>query len=1098
MDLRKVGITIAVSLGAVFGGMQEGQATAWAWQQELTGESANAEGVIALWRFDKEAPGEDNSGNRHAIILRGTETQFVEDGKFGGGLKVEGDAQEAAGGLVKKSPELTPEGAFSIEMWIRPSEALTQRETAYLIDNKYLNQDSEREKSNHGYNLHLRRSGDAGAEQYTLVAALGLAEGTEQVRSSVIKLPAGEWAHVAFTYDGEKVGKFYLNGLLVGEKELKNGGSVQQANRDLVIGDRVGSTYYRFAGTFSQVRLLNNAMDYAGMMTKGVHLTASLDFARKNYFRMEEDQGSKVLVHNHSGEELNNVRVALQIEGQPQTFVEVAGVKDGESKEIEIPFDTTLKAGDYQVTAVMVDKEGKELGNPVVLEYALHHRINPDRMPVVMWGGSSVPDQLREIGFTHYFAIFQSSTADPIAFYRETSLDSVYSTLDRLVPIGMEAVVKISPVSSPRMEREPLNKYGRVDRNGNPYSRNNVDGLFPEVQEIFRKAGEWAAEKFAWSPVATASLIDTEVRDGSRPSFHDIDKEAYKEFSGKEIPKEIAGARGVPRGSIAGFPANGVLPDDFPVLEYLRWFWRVGDGWNKLHSIVHHELKKGFGDDFWTWFDPAVRAPSIWGSGGDVDYLSQWTYSYPDPGKIALATDELFAMADGKPDQKVMKMTQVIWYRNQTAPMPQNKGSRPATQAAWEKEEAEAKFITISPDHLKEALWLKLSYSVQGVMYHGIGSLLPNPNPGGYRYTNPDTVEALKDMLKNVVEPLGPALKAVPEISSDIAVLQSFTSQMFESGAGTYGWGRGWAADSYLVLRYAGIQPDIIYEEHIQNKALDNYKVLVMTECQVLTESIVKAIHAFQDAGGIVIGDEKLCPEIQADILMTSFRREVPDQDKKLMLEKATALLTELDGYYERSLIGSNPEILARKREAESGQYVFLANDARKYGNYVGHHRMVMEEGVPAEGEIKVKDGHPHVFDLVHRKKVSATNQEGWTNFAVSYEGGGGGIYLLLEEPVQTVKISGKDSVKAGEKLEVKVEIQSADSKTVDTVIPVTVTVKDANGETAEKTGFYAAEKGELQLDLDIAANDAIGEWTVEVEEATQGIKGEYKFQVQK
>ena len=33
--------------------------------------------------------------------------------------------------------------------------------------------------------------------------------------------------------------------------------------------------------------------------------------------------------------------------------------------------------------------------------------------------------------------------------------------------------------------------------------------------------------------------------------------------------------------------------------------------------------------------------------GGDVDVISQWTYSYPDPLRINVATDELFAMAKG-------------------------------------------------------------------------------------------------------------------------------------------------------------------------------------------------------------------------------------------------------------------------------------------------------------------------------------------------------------------------------------------------------------------------------------------------------------------
>ncbi len=65
---------------------------------------------------------------------------------------------------------------------------------------------------------------------------------------------------------------------------------------------------------------------------------------------------------------------------------------------------------------------------------------------------------------------------------------------------------------------------------------------------------------------------------------------------------------------------------------------------------------------------PCQMPVVMWGSGGAVDVLSQWTYCYPDPLKIGQATDELFAVAEGRSGQQVMKMTQVIWYRRQTAP----------------------------------------------------------------------------------------------------------------------------------------------------------------------------------------------------------------------------------------------------------------------------------------------------------------------------------------------------------------------------------------------------------------------------------------------
>ena len=100
------------------------------------------------------------------------------------------------------------------------------------------------------------------------------------------------------------------------------------------------------------------------------------------------------------------------------------------------------------------------------------------------------------------------------------------------------------------------------------------------------------------------------------------------------------------------------------------------------------------------------------------------------------ATDELFAMAEGKPGQRVMKMTQVIWYRSRTAPeLPKDE----AQLAQWEKDQPDAEFITIAPDHLREAFWSKLSRPIRGIMYHGWQSLVDTGSTKGYVFTHPET-----------------------------------------------------------------------------------------------------------------------------------------------------------------------------------------------------------------------------------------------------------------------------------------------------------------------------------------------------------------------
>src|SRR5690606_19674841 len=144
--------------------------------------------------------------------------------------------------------------------------------------------------------------------------------------------------------------------------------------------------------------------------------------------------------------------------------------------------------------------------------------------------------------------------------------------------------------------------------------------------------------------------------------------------------------------------------------------------------------------------------------------------------------------------------------------------------ADWEKRLPDARFISIAPDHLSEGMWLELSRPIKGIMNHGWGSLGAEVGyeQGSYSTTNAETRVRLREMIQKVVKPLGPTLMQVPDAEPDVAFLQSFASQML-ARRGTNGWGGGWGADAYMTLRYAAIQPRIVYDETIARDGLDSY-----------------------------------------------------------------------------------------------------------------------------------------------------------------------------------------------------------------------------------------------------------------------------------
>ena len=97
----------------------------------------------------------------------------------------------------------------------------------------------------------------------------------------------------------------------------------------------------------------------------------------------------------------------------------------------------------------------------------------------------------------------------------------------------------------------------RVDRDGKPYAaRPDVNAALPGLAEFCFNVGASVAQTYRHFPAWQAALINTETRDSSQLSFSEFDREAYRKFSGADIPaeaviKERCGldeAEGLPQG----------------------------------------------------------------------------------------------------------------------------------------------------------------------------------------------------------------------------------------------------------------------------------------------------------------------------------------------------------------------------------------------------------------------------------------------------------------------------------------------------------------------------------------------------------------------
>jgi len=1057
------------------------------WTSAYAGEDATGKHVLGLWKFDAGSETADASGRGQDLKIEGAEIR--PEGRFGAclecfrGWPVEDKRHRA---VTKRNPPLSPKGPFTLELWISPKPELDEKyPDSFLLDKKYA--------SHNDYQLILGPADRSGSR--VLRAVLGFGEESSTWSSQSLQLKPGTWYHVAFTYDGAGTGSFFVDGMPHGTRKIDGRKGVSPGTGPLSIGDRAGSYHHGFPGYIDEVRICEGVREFRRVKVQRLS-------DRACFVRMEPAAKLRFAVTNLQRTPLTDATAEFSASGLPAVVTKIAELAGGGSTVIEFPLDCRLRPDEYRVSAHL--KVGGQV--PFESRDAFTVRIVPRRLPnqfpVLMWGGvSGEIDRLKEIGFTHVLGVGASvgkvwKAGQPTEAEEPEHVAKTKAMLDEALAAGITVAANLSPGS--RM-RESHKEFLRIDRKGKPAggAKSDICGLFPEVQKLCYDVGASVAQTYGQFPAGGAAMIHTEVRGGGRACFHPHDLEAYRKATGAEIPAEInSGMHGVDYAKLPDFPADRVVSDDHPLYRYFQWYWKHGDGWNGLNTAVHRGLKSTGRKDVWTYHDPAVRVAKVFGSGGEVDVLSQWTYSYPDPIRIAVATDELLAMVAGagRP-QQVMKMTQIIWYRSQTAP-PAKPGTTPAYEARWEQEQPDAPFITIAPMHLREAFWTKIARPIKGIMYHGWGSLVPTDRVGGYRFTHPQTRWELARLIRQVVRPLGPTLLEVPGTKSDVAYLMSFASEVFAK-RGTLGWCGRWLGDGYQAMLWAHLQPEIVFDETIQQRGLDGFRVLVMFDCDVLTASVAERVKQFQARGGIVIGDENLAPAIKPDILVASYKREGrADKDKAALQAKAAEVRQGLDARYGRYLDSSNPDVIPYLRRYKQADYVFVVNDRREYGQYVGHHGLVMENGLPSQAELTIGRGAGVLYDLVEHRQVPAEVKDGRLTAAIALGPCDGRMYLVCDRPIQAVKLQLPKQAARGQHAAISVTVADADGKPVEAIVPVQLTIRDAEGREAELSGSYAAVDGRLAVTLDIAPNDPFGVWTVEARELASGRTAVGSFRV--
>ena len=847
---------------------------------------------------------------------------------------------------------------------------------------------------------------------------------------------------------------------------------------------------------------------------------------RLAFERAERDATTQFRIENTSGVSLLDVRaIVRQLDADGKCIasntLQVGDIAVGGKAVFDAPVETRFRTGNFTFD---VSVEGNGANGCVKSAQAFPAAIGPTfapRMPAIMWvieprfeAEAIKNNSAQEMGFTHVgFEPFGLKTAES----DEAVAMRAIRKFDYALASGTRIIQHYTQVQYP--PNAPTSNYWRCQRDGSRpkgHKRKSPEVSNPAMQEYIRRVAAANCDAFGSHPGLGGVLPFTERRDGSYPSFN-TEAARYKSETGHDVPDEVKGVSPTFSWDEAKrrFP-DGVVPYDDPVLSYYRWFWKGGDGWPDYIGAVAetYRAKAGrYGDGseaqrkrpFFSFNDPAVRCPPVWGSGGNTDLLNQWVYAVPEPMGVAGTLEEMFAMADGRPGQDVMMMVQCICYRHSVAPTNVTVNPPPA----WFAEHSGARFPAIPPDSLQEAVWSMLAKPIKGVLLYG-WSCIYDTKSEWYCFTNPETGAVAKHLLHGVVAPLGPTLVGIGRDPSPVAVLESATTCLM-GGGGSWGW----SAPGVTFMQRARLDPRVVYEEKILRDGLDGVKVLYAPQCCFLTPPVIERIKAFQEKGGILVGDGQLVKALKPDIVVPVVNfAPVPVTDtikdiealemsksgdgkkragtflaKAKMLRQAEDVRRALsEKGYTPEVDSSSPDIITYSRRHKGARYVFAINDNRTFGDYVGQWGLTMEKGLPLDGEITVSDPSRSVGAVYELSRGGAVDfsrrDDGRVVVPVSYDTNDGRLFAFLREPIARVAL---DATVEDYVLKIKFWLFGKSGAPVEGRMPVEIRVRDASGREIDGAGWACAVDGACALSVPVNLDDPPGGYTITARDIATG-----------
>lgn len=774
--------------------------------------------------------------------------------------------------------------------------------------------------------------------------------------------------------------------------------------------------------------------------------------------------------------------------------------------------DTAPYRCDAYVLRASVEVEGKSVASGTA-ELSIAPRPNPDRMPMWLWphkasldAAASFDDESRrkaqywmDLGFNNI--AFGEAPSPVLNQWFDFAMKKGVTVC--LMPPGGFAIPPDANKEDPDLLfKGPDGKVIRDGKFANPFH--------PQVQRHQEKLMHELMLSVRDRPQCTTAFFNSEIVDLLECNGNDAGKRLLQSQLAIDPAKT-----GKPN-----FVQSGVLADDDAGYLYHKFVFKRGNGFAAANQGVAEDIHQ-LRPDILTINDP-FRSWALLDGFPGLDVISTWTYINPDP-KLFLSTEILRAAARPA-GQEILHTVTLLNYPGELAPTD--------------------RWMMMDDGRLKVATWLNLSRAPRMLGYYFSSACDPFGALADDLKTKIEVndfevpksgFDTLRTLSREVIEPLGPVIRKLDLPKRRVAVLSSEASRLYGKSPTLLGaYSNMQVMHMYTVLAMAQIPADIVFDETVERFGLDDYDVLVLPKCDVLTESVYKQVLAFQKRGGVLVADQYLGPELPGAIRVDfdfTYRDKVTamainknqgyakwnDQlkpgsaelrevkgvtaldDQKIMESYAKALCAMLDQVVTRDVDCADPSVLVNRLSAGGADYLVVVNDKREYGPRLGQYKAVLEKIVPQRAAIRLnrwRGQSIHVYDLVSHKRLDVQELDGDPVIHAELGEIGGTLLAISPDEPSQLQIRSASSAAQTALSIIQVEVAGKTGMPLAGPQPITVTLKDPSGRAHELSGHYAAMNGVLSLPFDPAVNDPVGAWSIHAEHLGSGLVADATIQV--